>query len=46
MTLADLAEYWWLLPLLLMVLCCFRCRSICGSVRADRRRNDNTPTVR
>ncbi len=47
MTLADLADYWWLLPLLLMLLCCFRGCGACGATRDERyRRHDNTPRIR
>jgi len=30
MTVAELTDYWWLLPLLLIVVCCLACGKGCG----------------
>jgi len=40
MTIAGFVEYWWLLPLFLLLLCCvLGCGRCCRTVRRDRGRN-------
>ena len=45
MTTFDIGQYWWLLPLLMMLLCFVFCRKGCGCRRRSNRDEPESRTL-